>query len=74
MEIHLKLKSGTFATARFVKSRELFRITYHTPGGPALGGWFSEDEIRHCRRLKNKPTRAQVQRAGWGFNGGKANR
>lgn len=68
MSIYLKLKSGTFAAAQFIQSRKQFRVTYLTPGGPAIGGWFTEEELAHCRRLKNKPTRSQIKRAGWGFN------
>lgn len=68
MTIHLKLKSGTFATARYIKSRKQYRVTHLTSGGPVVGGWFTEHELRHCRRLKNKPTPAQVRKAGWGVN------
>ena len=68
-------KTGLFWKARYIKRRKAYRRIWLTPAGEVTAStkqpWaympeevFNE-RLKYNRVLKNKPTKAQVNRMGW---------
>lgn len=68
-------RRGTYWKARYIKRRKAYRITHYTPGGEVststknAWAYLSEEDmkvqLKYNRILKNKPSKAMVQKAGW---------
>jgi hypothetical protein len=74
--LYLKKNStGLFYKARYIKSRKAYRLTWFSPGGEVTSStkhsWAYtpestfEERLKLFRILKNKPTKAQIQKMGW---------
>jgi hypothetical protein len=68
-------KTGLFWKARLIKRRKAYRITHYTPAGEVSAStkqpwaYMSEamftETLKRNRVLKNKPTKAQINKVGW---------
>jgi len=70
-----KSSTGKFYKARYIKSRKAYRLTWFSPGGEVasstIHSWAYtpkstfEERLKTFRILKNKPTKAQIEKVGW---------